>query len=138
MLDLDTGRRLSLGGHRYEVSCVAFAPDGRTFLSGGADGLIIEWDGRTGQRLRELGRHATSVGRLAYSPDGKVVLSQEQGVGIHVWHPATGREVGFIPEKRAEANQWLGMSPDARWFGVRLVDGTIRTNPIATPKGALP
>jgi WD40 repeat protein len=138
MLDLDTGRRLSLGGHRYEVSCVAFAPDGQTFLSGGADGLIIEWDARSGHRLRELGRHATSVGRLAYSPDGKVVFSEEQGVGIHLWHPATGREVGFIPEKRAQANQWLGVSPDARWFGVRLADGTIRTIRIAPPTGALP
>jgi WD40 repeat protein len=138
MLDLDMGRRLALGGHRYEVSCVAFAPDGQTFLSGGADGLIIEWDARSGRQLRELGRHATSVGRLAYSPDGKVVLSQEQGVGIHLWQPATGREVGFIPEKRAEANQWLGISPDGRWFGLRLADGTIRTIRIATATGEAP
>jgi WD40 repeat protein len=138
MLDLDTGRRLALGGHRYEVSCVAFAPDGQTFLSGGADGLIIEWDAGSGRQLRELGQHATSVGRLAYSPDGKVVLSQEQGVGIHLWQPATGREVGFIPEKRAEANQWLGISPDGRWFGLRLADGAIRTIRIATTTGEAP
>jgi len=138
MLDLDSGRRLALGGHRYEVSSVVFSPDGQTFLSGGADGLINEWDAHSGRQLRELGQHATSVGRLAYSPDGKVVFSQEQGVGVHLWHPATRREVGFFPEKRAEANQWLGVSPDGSWFGLRLADGAIRTIRIGSQTGEAP
>jgi WD40 repeat protein len=130
MLDRKTGQRLSLSGHRYEVSAIMFAPDGMTMISGGADGLIIVWDARTGERLHQLGQHATSVGALALSPDGRVVFSQEPGVGIYMWHPATLREIGRLPVNGSFEAEWLGVSPDARWLGIRLGDGTIRIVPL--------
>jgi WD40 repeat protein len=138
LLDLGSGRRRALEGLRYAVSSLVFAPDGRTFFSGGEDGLIIAWDARSGRRLGQLGRHGTSVGRLAISPDGRVVFSQEPGVGIHLWHPATGRKIGFLPAAGSSGAQWLGLSPDNRWFGYRQADGTIKILPVASPLGEMP
>jgi WD40 repeat protein len=138
LLDLGRGRRRALDGLRYAISSLVFAPDGRTFFSGGEDGLIIVWDADSGRRLHELGRHGTSVGQLAISPDGRVVFSQEPGVGIHLWHPATRRKIGFLRVAGPPGSQWLGVSPDDRWFGYRLADGTIKTFPVASPLGALP
>ena len=37
-----------------EVKCVAFAPDGRTLLSGGEDNVIIIWDLASGQRINDI------------------------------------------------------------------------------------
>jgi WD40 repeat protein len=53
--ETQTGRRLrSFRGHRAEVSCVAFRPDGQRILTGGGDGTARLWDGATGDELAEL------------------------------------------------------------------------------------
>jgi WD40 repeat protein len=36
-------------GHRDTVTCVAFAPDGRTVISGSRDSTVLVWDA---QRFR--------------------------------------------------------------------------------------
>jgi WD40 repeat protein len=139
MLDLGTGRKTSLQGHYYDVSAISFSPDGKFFLSGGTDGLLIAWDAATGNQLWQLGSHTTSVGRIVFSPDGRVVLSHEEGVGIHLWHPATLREVGFLDTKEdAGIDQWLGLSPDGRWLAFRQENGVVGVFPVARPDGSLP
>lgn len=137
MLDLKTGQRFSLKGHRYEISAIAFAPDGKTFFTGGADGLIIEWNTQSAQRRRDLGQHPTSVGALALSPDGAVLFSQEPGVGLHLWHPRTGREIGFLAVGGSYEAEWIGLSPDARWLGARRSDGSISVFPLAQSSAEL-
>ena len=43
--DVATGRRLrALPGHSGKAQCLAFAPDGRSLLSGGDDGEALLWD----------------------------------------------------------------------------------------------
>jgi WD40 repeat protein len=52
LLDADSGawlRRPWLG-HKDQTLRVAFAPDGATFVSGGADGRVSLWNGRNGRR----------------------------------------------------------------------------------------
>jgi eukaryotic-like serine/threonine-protein kinase len=137
-LDLETGQRRSLSGHRYDVASVAFAPDGRSFVTGGVDGFLFIWDTMTGQRLHDLGQHATSADQLTFTPDGRLLFASEVGVGIHLWHLATLREVGFIEAKDPGVDQWVEASPDGRWLGLRMSDGDVRTFPIASPQGELP
>jgi len=78
-----------------------------------------------------LGRHMTSVGQLTFSPDGRVIAAQEGGLGIHLWHPNTGREVGFLPVPDDGGGQWLGFLPEGDRLAMRLGTGEIRLFPVA-------
>jgi WD40 repeat protein len=131
ILDLATGQRRELEGHRYDVASVVFAPDGEHFVTGGVDGLLLSWETSRPHRLHELGRLMTSVGQMAFSPDGRVLAAQEGGRGIHLWHPATGREVGFLSVPDDGSGQWLGFSPEGDRLALRLSTGEIRVFPIA-------
>jgi WD40 repeat protein len=138
ILDLVTGQRSLLEGHRYEVASLVFAPDGKTFVSGGVDGLLLSWETAAPHRLHELGRLMTSVGQLAFSPDGRVLAAHEGGLGIHLWHPATGREVGFLSVPDDGSGQWLGFSPEGDRLAIRLSTGDIRIFPIADKMASSP
>lgn len=51
--DLETGEAIRrYHGHTDNVNSVEFSPDGQKVLSGGADGLMIEW--RVDETLEEL------------------------------------------------------------------------------------
>ena len=125
-------------GHRYEVSSVLFSADGRTFVTGGTDGLLFEWQTAGDHRRRAIGQHLTSVGLLAFSPDGKVLLSHEPRAGVHLWDVATAREVGFIAAREEGDRGWFGISPDGRWVGLRQQSGEIRVLPVTSTLGHLP
>ena len=131
ILNVATGERQQLDGHRYDVASVEFAPDGKTFVTGGTDGLLLSWDTAAPHHMRELGRHMTSVGQIAFSPDGRVLAAHEGGLGIHLWHPATNREVGFLSVPDDGSGQWLGFSPEGDRLALRLSTGDIRVFPIS-------
>ncbi len=89
-------------GHTKPVRCAAFAPDGRTLVSGGDDGRLLVWD-----RLSAGVRHAIPIGfapvrAVACHPDGDRVAAgwrypalSVHGAGsrdrIRFWHLATGK-----------------------------------------------
>jgi len=50
---------------------VAFAPDGKTILSGSWDGTLTLWDIATGQLLRTFSDDTNTVLGVAFAPDGK-------------------------------------------------------------------
>ena len=66
-----------LAGHTDEALAVAFAPDGRTFATGGADGTVMVWE------LAELDRqvgppltgHPGEVWGAAFTPDGRTLAT---------------------------------------------------------------
>ena len=47
--------------HSMPVDSVAFAPDGKTFLSGSSDNTVRVWDSATGQCLRVCEGHSDDV-----------------------------------------------------------------------------
>ncbi len=60
---------LATGGDFF--LCLAFSPDGRHLLAGGADNVIRVFDVATGRELKRLEIHADWVLGLAFAPDGK-------------------------------------------------------------------
>jgi len=62
-------------GHKQPVMSVAFAPDGRTLASSGADGVMKLWNVTARQELLSLRMPGSGAGSLLFSPDGRLLLS---------------------------------------------------------------
>jgi WD40 repeat protein len=86
--DLGTGKEL----HRFSPEMnkspsLAFAPDGRTVLSGGEDRNLRVWDAATGRKQRDLGQHQSAGGvqHVTWSADGSRVASAATDGVVCVW-----------------------------------------------------
>jgi WD40 repeat protein len=108
--DTSSGRVLHrLPGHKTRVgwcpdASFAFAPDGKTFFSGGFDEAVRGWDVATG---REMSRYKACDGwyqPVAVSPDGKRVVAGGHDHFIRMWEIGTGRQMaGPIKPPRAKS-----------------------------------
>ncbi|MBS2023475.1 MAG: protein kinase, partial [Deltaproteobacteria bacterium] len=85
--------RYKLIKHTGRVRDVAFAPDGKSFASGGDDRTLRVFDDATGSQRLELALPEAPLD-LAYSPDGRTLLAAI-GDGLQLFDAATG-------EKRAQ------------------------------------
>jgi WD40 repeat protein len=61
-------------GHKEGIETVAFAPDGRTALSGDGDDTLRVWDLSTGNNVRSIQKHFGWVTSLAMMRDGNTTL----------------------------------------------------------------
>src|SRR3546814_228788 len=77
----------SLRGHQGGIQDVAFAPDGRTFVSAGDDGAILEWtvaDG-LGNLSRNVGQSLDVVWGVRFDPEGKRLASAGEDGTVQLW-----------------------------------------------------
>jgi serine/threonine protein kinase len=78
--DLDTHQEVRvLGEHKGMILCVAFAPDGKTLVSGGGDwdhfGEVFLWDTTTWANPIRLPDYRAWVEGVVFSPDGRLLVS---------------------------------------------------------------
>ncbi|MGD2205177.1 MAG: BTAD domain-containing putative transcriptional regulator [Anaerolineae bacterium] len=85
------GTRRVFQGHTAPVQTVAIDPEGRTALSGSADGSLILWNIETGEALRRLEGHEGTVHSVAFLPGGQQVLSGSADGSLILWDLNTGR-----------------------------------------------
>ena len=106
---------LALAAHPGGARCVAFAPDGAAFATGGADGAVRLWDAAADPprpTARTLTGHAGPVLAVAYSPDGLTLATGGEDRTVRVW-PLAGGEPRRLPP-HADAVRAVAFSPDGR------------------------
>jgi len=101
------------------IHCLAPFPAGRHFASGGEDGAVRLWDGRTGTPSRICGRHSDRVVSVAVSPDGTRVASGSRDRSVVLWDVGSGRSVGSLVGHRSIVSALSFVSA-----GARLISGS--------------
>lgn len=72
-------------GHSRQILCLAFAPNGRTAISGAEDDTLKLWDVATGTELRTLTGHTGHLRAVAYAPDGRTAVSGSSDGTLKLW-----------------------------------------------------
>jgi RNA polymerase sigma factor (sigma-70 family) len=97
---------------------VAFSPDDRIVLGGGAESLRL-WDVQTGALIREL--EGSELGAATFSPDGKIVAGAIEG-GVGTWDARTGQQLLRL---RSENPRAMSFSPDGKFLAAGTTDRSL-------------
>jgi WD40 repeat protein len=85
----------SFTGHTGTVHTVSLSPDGKTAISGGADGTVRLWDTNTGTEKWKGEGHIGAVLSVAFSADGSQAISGGADKAVRLWEVATGTSRAF-------------------------------------------
>src|SRR5262249_46480944 len=103
--------RLDWPGHRREIRAVAFAPDGKSLVSGGDEGAVVVWRSLDGAKPELLANDMGSIYNVAFAP-GRPLFAASGRKGVSLWDANSGKLI----RKRAEESR-TGMAqffPDGK------------------------
>jgi WD40 repeat protein len=113
-------RLLTLSGHSGAVTAVAFAPGGRTLVSGSTDKSLKIWDASSGQILKTLTGDSDTISSVAYLPNGKRIISGSFDRSVVIWDADTGEAIRTL--RSEQTYSWE--VPPAVWAVTVSPDGT--------------
>jgi WD40 repeat protein len=102
--------------HGEYVRCALFAPDGKTLVTGGADGVIRCWEVPSGREVRRLQGHTGWVIALALSPDGRMLASGggPWDCSLRLWDLGSGKKLRLLERKDQGDVAFLAFAPDGK------------------------
>jgi WD40 repeat protein len=124
LLDVHSGRALSLRGHERPINSIAFSADGKRLVSAGFDRTIRLWNVSNGRLLRTFTGHQGRVTSVRFSPDGRTIVSGSRDRTAKVWDVNTGENITTL-ENHDEAVTSVGFSPDGKTIFTAGLDGKI-------------
>jgi WD40 repeat protein len=136
--------RMGSGRLRHPANAVAFAPDGKTFATGGRDYFVRLWNVADGKEIRAFKGHTQNVTAVAFSADGKKLYSCGFDGTVREWDPAEGKELRSIATKPAAPLQAIVVHPTEPLALTWDTDGAVRewdlkegkqTRSTAVPRG---
>ncbi|HEV3444218.1 MAG TPA: WD40 repeat domain-containing protein, partial [Gemmataceae bacterium] len=84
--ETESGRQvLCLDNLDSIVSCIVFSPDGKSFMTGGENGIVRVLEVATRKELARFTGHTAKVNCVAYSPDGRLAASGSDDKSIRLW-----------------------------------------------------
>ena len=114
----DTG--LGTEGEDVGEVAVSFSPNGRRLVTGGSDGMVRIWDGRTGQPLVALKGHRSRVLSVAWAPDSSRFATGGSDGVTRLWKSGIGRSPYPLEGHKSEITA-LAFSPAGGERGRRLL-----------------
>jgi WD40 repeat protein len=98
LYDPATGETLGTMGAPDDPSslCGAFAPDGKTLVTGSEDRHLRIWDLAARRERARLGGHLDRVSGVAFAPDGRTLASCSWDRTVQLWHVGTWQEAGTL------------------------------------------
>jgi WD40 repeat protein len=118
-------------GHKKEVSCLAYSPDGRSLATGSFDRSV---------RMHDLAAsasafldHGHKVHHVAFSPDGTILASASAGGLVKVWDAHTGQKRSTL-KGQARPLHALCYSPDGRFIATAGGEGMVVFWDVATSR----
>ncbi|MFB9629295.1 serine/threonine-protein kinase [Nonomuraea helvata] len=113
---------------------VAYSPDGKTFVTGGANGTVRLWDAATRRVTASLDGHTKGVHAVAFSPDGKMLATGSDDGTVRLWSLPSGRGTGTLTGHTGGVGS-VAFSPDGKTLASASHDRTVRLWNAATGDG---
>ncbi|MGC8874155.1 MAG: ABC transporter permease subunit [Chloroflexia bacterium] len=111
-------------GHRKLVTALAFSPDRRTLVSGGADTLLVFWDVGVGRVTAEAEGHWAPLTKVVYDREGQMVLTGCQDAKARTWRSNSNYLASYIGHLGTVTAVAFGS--DGSYLLTAGTDGTVR------------
>ncbi|KAL8609848.1 hypothetical protein ACOMHN_020683 [Nucella lapillus] len=107
--------------HATFVNTARFSPDGEVILSGGQDGKIYKYDGKTCDEMGEINtNHKGGIYEIAFNKDGSKAASASGDKTVKIFDVATG-EVECVFDMSSKPDGWQNMQLGCLWQGDEII-----------------
>ena len=120
-------------GHQSAIYTMAFSPDGKHLVSGGAGTNLRLWDVDKCELKDKVKGHYNAINTLVYSPDGKQVATCSNDKTVKLWNASNLEEVKELKGHTA-AVYAVAFSPDGKQLASGGGDRGILVWDVATGK----
>jgi len=115
----------TLRGHRASLLAVAYSPDGKQIVTGGADNTAWVWDVATGKPVLPLRGHSGPIRSVAFSTNGQRIVTGSWDGTAKVWKGSGSAEPLTLTGHTSSVFS-VAFSPDGQKVVTGSLDQTVR------------